>query len=98
MSSIIDVSSVTDTIFPTGFVLVALILTYYFSRQSSRDPLFFVGVAVGILTLGAALTFEGAEDIFLSAGFILIAVVIIAWALKRIVAESSHRNPGSDCC
>ncbi|MFX1284704.1 MAG: hypothetical protein ACFFB5_13680 [Promethearchaeota archaeon] len=53
-----------------------------------------------ILALSAALTFSSAVDLIFAVGFILIALVVIAWTLKRLSAGliSGWSNNDSENC
>ncbi len=85
-------------IFPIGFIAGGLVLDLMYARQSSRDPLLFVAIAIGILTVGLAMLFSdfGSINLIFSAGFFAFGLLVIVWSLKRILRAPSSPDHGSN--
>ena len=77
-------------VFPLGFIVMGLVIDFLVARQSSRDPLLFVAIAIGLLTLGLALLFDdfGSVDLILPIGLMAGGLV-----LDLMFARNSSRDP-----
>jgi hypothetical protein len=80
--------STSSIVIPIGFTLLALVLIFLIARNSSRDPLIFVAIALGILSFGTAVAIPGSSSIIVPIGFILVGIVCAVILYRHIEFDS----------